>query len=282
MKIKAAVCGILLSLLPVSPIFAHHGSHVSYDTQKSVVLKGTVTEFVWSNPHSQIYFDVKDDKGNAVNWGARAVEVVRFTWDVDKCDLLSEDLRKREPCDCLIGRSARVVLGVQNHHRRVQIFLVIDWRHRLPKTRRVPRIAPLIKAAETVLRREVSAEIFADEIVNGALGNRSLVPIRVRDDPQGCIPAVRTTRHAKAGRVDLGTFNRGIHDRLDVFEHRGEVVITNVVGRYLEFVSCCMGGTSRTVGVFVGRTGSAVGVRVCGTGGAIAHNEFTGTLFGLL
>ena len=70
MKIKAAVCGVLLSLLSVSPIFAHHGSHVSYDTQKSVVLKGTVTEFVWSNPHSQIYFDVKDDKGNAVNWGA--------------------------------------------------------------------------------------------------------------------------------------------------------------------------------------------------------------------
>jgi hypothetical protein len=70
MKIKAGACGILLTLLSVSPIFAHHGSHVSYDTQKSVVLKGTVTEFVWSNPHSQIYFDVKDDKGNAVNWGA--------------------------------------------------------------------------------------------------------------------------------------------------------------------------------------------------------------------
>jgi hypothetical protein len=70
-RTKVAAClSLVLGLLPFSPIFAHHGSHVSYDTEKSVVLKGTVTEFVWSNPHTQIYFDVKDDNGNAVNWGA--------------------------------------------------------------------------------------------------------------------------------------------------------------------------------------------------------------------
>jgi uncharacterized protein DUF6152 len=66
----AAGLYLVLSLLPFSSVFAHHGSHVSYDTEKSVVLKGTVTEFVWSNPHAQIYFDVKNDKGEAVNWGA--------------------------------------------------------------------------------------------------------------------------------------------------------------------------------------------------------------------
>src|SRR5580704_2243961 len=70
MKMKMAMCLVLLGLLPVSPIYAHHGSHVSYDMEKPVVLKGTVTEFVWSNPHSQIFFDVKDEKGDAVNWGA--------------------------------------------------------------------------------------------------------------------------------------------------------------------------------------------------------------------
>jgi len=67
---SAAGLYLLLSLLPFSSVFAHHGSHVSYDTEKSVVLKGTVTEFVWSNPHAQIYFDVKNDKGEAVSWGA--------------------------------------------------------------------------------------------------------------------------------------------------------------------------------------------------------------------
>jgi hypothetical protein len=24
---------------------------------------------VWSNPHCQLFFDVKDDKGNVANWG---------------------------------------------------------------------------------------------------------------------------------------------------------------------------------------------------------------------
>jgi len=55
-----AVCG---------PVFAHHGSSISYDLKKTVVLKGSVTEFVWSNPHCQIYFDVTDDQGNVAHWG---------------------------------------------------------------------------------------------------------------------------------------------------------------------------------------------------------------------
>jgi hypothetical protein len=32
------------------------------------MLSGTVTEFVWSNPHVFVLFDVKDDKGNVVHW----------------------------------------------------------------------------------------------------------------------------------------------------------------------------------------------------------------------
>ena len=50
--------------------FAHHGTNASYDTDKQVTLTGVITEFVWSNPHCQIYFDVKDEKGNLVHWGA--------------------------------------------------------------------------------------------------------------------------------------------------------------------------------------------------------------------
>jgi len=35
--------------------------HVKYD-------EGVVTEFVWVNPHCQIYLDVKDKNGNVVHW----------------------------------------------------------------------------------------------------------------------------------------------------------------------------------------------------------------------
>ena len=41
----------------------------SDDLKKTIVLKGTVTEFVWSNPHAQIYFDAKDAQGNVRHWG---------------------------------------------------------------------------------------------------------------------------------------------------------------------------------------------------------------------
>jgi len=55
-----AICGAL---------FAHHGTNASYDLEKQITIAGTVTEFVWSNPHCQIYLDVKDEKGELVHWG---------------------------------------------------------------------------------------------------------------------------------------------------------------------------------------------------------------------
>jgi hypothetical protein len=49
---------------------AHHGTANVYDNSKAVELKGTITKFEWTNPHNQIYFDVKDEKGNVVHWVA--------------------------------------------------------------------------------------------------------------------------------------------------------------------------------------------------------------------
>jgi hypothetical protein len=52
------------------PLFAHHGTGVAYNPNTLVTLKGTVTEWIWHNPHCGILFDVTDDKGNVVHWGA--------------------------------------------------------------------------------------------------------------------------------------------------------------------------------------------------------------------
>ena len=59
-------CSVLLSI----SVFAHHGTGVSYDMHKVVVLKGMVKEFVFQNPHSQLYFDVTDEKGSVAHWSA--------------------------------------------------------------------------------------------------------------------------------------------------------------------------------------------------------------------
>lgn len=52
------------------PVLAHHGTGVAYQPDKWVTLSGTVTEWIWSNPHCAILFDVTDEQGNVVHWGA--------------------------------------------------------------------------------------------------------------------------------------------------------------------------------------------------------------------
>src|SRR5438105_6125408 len=49
-------------------MITHHVPHYSTDHGKLMTLKGTVTEFVWKNPHAQLYFDVKDEAGNTIHW----------------------------------------------------------------------------------------------------------------------------------------------------------------------------------------------------------------------
>lgn len=72
MKVKfivslAAVFGFFILSVSLS---AHHGTGVSYDMHKVLVLKGVVTRFAFSNPHSQLYFDVTDEKGTVAHWAA--------------------------------------------------------------------------------------------------------------------------------------------------------------------------------------------------------------------
>src|SRR4029077_18686319 len=59
---------LLTLLFAAGVLFAHHGNS-AYDETARVRIKGTVTEFIWTNPHSQIYLDVKDSSGKVVNWG---------------------------------------------------------------------------------------------------------------------------------------------------------------------------------------------------------------------
>lgn len=49
------------------PGFAHHGS-AAYETTEMITVKGTITEFRFINPHCQVFFDVKNDKGEVEHW----------------------------------------------------------------------------------------------------------------------------------------------------------------------------------------------------------------------
>lgn len=75
------VLAAMIAAVP-APVPAHHGG-ASYDTDKSVIVKGKVTDYVWSNPHVFIKVDVKDDSGNVAHWIVEAqnpVSMMQIGW----------------------------------------------------------------------------------------------------------------------------------------------------------------------------------------------------------
>ncbi len=66
---KRLVVGLTmtLGLLGSVPLFAHHGS-ASYATDKKVILKGTVTRWIYASPHLLLILDVKGENGEVTHW----------------------------------------------------------------------------------------------------------------------------------------------------------------------------------------------------------------------
>ncbi len=69
MKSKLFILVAFVLVLSTSvAVFAHHGGNL-YDTTKATELKpATITKFEWGTPHNQIYFDVKNAKGELQHW----------------------------------------------------------------------------------------------------------------------------------------------------------------------------------------------------------------------
>jgi hypothetical protein len=66
-RLVAWLAIVFSALLASQPIFAHHSMSI-YDMSQTITLKATIENFDWSNPHVQIHFDVKDEKGNVEEW----------------------------------------------------------------------------------------------------------------------------------------------------------------------------------------------------------------------
>jgi|SRR5439155_6202828 len=67
--ILAAACAPLAAWLLTTGVAAHHSFGAEYDANAPITLKGVITKVEWTNPHTHIYLDVKDEKGGGVtNW----------------------------------------------------------------------------------------------------------------------------------------------------------------------------------------------------------------------
>jgi hypothetical protein len=88
MKLTFAVVSVGVILAATASVQAHHSFSATYDGNKPVTLRGTVSKLGWSNPHAHIYVDVKNQQTGQM-----------VTWEVESAgasNLLRQGLRKED------------------------------------------------------------------------------------------------------------------------------------------------------------------------------------------
>jgi len=68
MRSASAIIILAVSMVALSPdAYAHHGN-VAYDMSKLITVKGTVSEYYFTNPHVQLLISAKKEDGSAEKW----------------------------------------------------------------------------------------------------------------------------------------------------------------------------------------------------------------------
>jgi len=69
---------VILTLISGAvPLSAHHSWPVSMD--RLVTVKGTVTEFMWANPHPMMTLEVQTNDGRTEKWMVGGPAIIRMT-----------------------------------------------------------------------------------------------------------------------------------------------------------------------------------------------------------
>jgi hypothetical protein len=110
MKFRALGVAALSALALAIPAAAHH-SHGNYDLSKWTSMDGTVRQVVLVTPHSIVYLDVKDAKGEVTTWSLEATSARGvFANGVKKEDVQPGD-RVKVRCHVLRDGSSGCLLG---------------------------------------------------------------------------------------------------------------------------------------------------------------------------
>jgi hypothetical protein len=59
---------VALACGAAAPALGHH-SDAGYDQERIIGLQGTVTRFLWRNPHITVYVETEDESGATAEWG---------------------------------------------------------------------------------------------------------------------------------------------------------------------------------------------------------------------
>ncbi|HKB10859.1 MAG TPA: DUF6152 family protein [Vicinamibacterales bacterium] len=75
------MCGA--TLLALAPLSAHHNIAAKFDSEKTLTLRGPITEIDWANPHAHLFINVAAPDGKATNWAIEyesTVDLRRAGW----------------------------------------------------------------------------------------------------------------------------------------------------------------------------------------------------------
>jgi hypothetical protein len=78
---KSALFSFLL--LVTAPVYAHHSFAATYDGDRKVSLRGTITRIDWTNPHAYLFVNVQHAGGATANWAVEfgnPIELERNGW----------------------------------------------------------------------------------------------------------------------------------------------------------------------------------------------------------
>lgn len=78
-RLTAVFAMAMAMSLPIAsvPLLAHHGGAAL--SPEEITLEGTVVEWLWSNPHCLLQFDVRDENGEVVRWVAETTNPLELT-----------------------------------------------------------------------------------------------------------------------------------------------------------------------------------------------------------
>ena len=68
MRSRIGALVMLAAGIVAAPALAHHSVPGTFNVEKTVAIKGTISKIDWINPHIYIYVDVKDPAGAVTTW----------------------------------------------------------------------------------------------------------------------------------------------------------------------------------------------------------------------
>ena len=70
-------------VLTATPLVAHHSAAAAYDETKKVEAQGAVTKVLVRNPHSWVFLESTDDKGQKIEWQIEMGGAPSMAWAKD-------------------------------------------------------------------------------------------------------------------------------------------------------------------------------------------------------